>query len=291
MSTLMDVTQYLNLYRMIQSLYSYLTKNRWLNIIVAIVYYIIVVTTHKQVGRFVAQNLDRPLGRDNYNLVVTIAGIIALLVATALIQKRFRTELSTLERHKISFYFVSLLGLILIAVNVIMVVNVEIIHIAQYCVMAVLLYPLLRNFNLVMVMTTLLGALDEAYQFWYLFPKKSDYFDFNDVIINFLGVLLGLIILRSQGIKHAPNNRPWYRSSTFVISSSIIALTCIGLAAGWVSIAPPKGGEVAVVELVREYKPGFWRIIPPQVKFHVIRPLEFVILIVFLMCSYRKLGN
>ena len=56
---------------MIQSFYSYLAKNRWLNIIVALVYYVIVVTTHKQVGRFVAQNLDRHLGRDNYNLVVT----------------------------------------------------------------------------------------------------------------------------------------------------------------------------------------------------------------------------
>ena len=56
---------------MIQSFYSYLTKNRWLNIIVALVYYIIVVTTHKQVGRSVAQNFDRPLGTDNYNLAVT----------------------------------------------------------------------------------------------------------------------------------------------------------------------------------------------------------------------------
>jgi len=67
----MAVTPFLNLYRMIQSFYSYLTKNRWLNNIVALVYYIIVVTTHKQVGRFVAQNFDRPLGRDNYNLAVT----------------------------------------------------------------------------------------------------------------------------------------------------------------------------------------------------------------------------
>ena len=117
------------------------------------------------------------------------------------------------------------LGLILIAVNVIMVVNVEIIHIAQYCVMAILIYPLLRNFNLVMLSATLLGALDEAYQYWYLFPEKSDYFDFNDVIINFLGVLLGLIILRSQGIKQAPDNRPWYRSSTFIISSSIVVFS------------------------------------------------------------------
>jgi len=67
----MAATPFLNLYRMIQSFYSYLTKNRWLNTIVALVYYIIVVTTHKQVGRFVAQNFDRPLGRDNYNLAVT----------------------------------------------------------------------------------------------------------------------------------------------------------------------------------------------------------------------------
>ena len=270
---------------------NFLQNHRWINTIIALVYYIIVVTTHRQVGRFVAQNLDKPLGRENYNLLVITVGIVSLTVVILLLQKRFRLTLDSPEKLKVIAYLSLLIALIAIAINVIMVVNVEIIHIAQYCVMAILMYPLLRNFNLVMVITTILGALDEAYQYWYLFPEKSDYFDFNDVIINFLGVVLGLIIIRSQGLKSHSNHSVWYKSYSFYILIALVVISSIGLSFGYISTSPNTEDSSAIIELVRKYKPGFWRIIPPQVKFHVIRPLEFVVLILFLMGIFRKLGD
>lgn len=271
---------------------SFLSNNRWLNILIASIYYILVVTTHRQVGRFVAQNLDKPLGRDNYNLLVIVLGASLFVATLLLLQKNFRTILSSLEKRRILLYLLSLVVIIIIAINVIMVVNVEIIHILQYCLMAIILYPLLRNFNTVMIITTILGAIDEAYQYWYLFPEKSDYFDFNDVIINFLGVILGLIILRSQGFKNAVSDKKWYMSVVFYIILSISLFTIIGFLTGFISTSPPgKNDTLALIELVRKYKPGFWRIIPPQVKFHVIRPLEFLGLLILLMLSYRKIGN
>ena len=158
--------------------------------------------------------------------------------------------------------------------------------------MAIILYPLLRNFNTVMICTTLLGAVDEAYQYWYLFPEKSDYFDFNDVIINFLGVILGLIILRSQGFKSTLHGKEWYKTTAFYVIFSVVLLTLIGFSAGLISAdAPSKTDPSVFIELVRKDKPGFWRIIPPQVKFHVIRPLEFVGLLSFLLVFYRKIGK
>jgi len=271
---------------------SFLDKNKWLNVLIALIYYILVVTTHRQVGRFVAQNLDKPLGRDNYNLLVIALGTLLFVGTILLLQKNFRTSLNAIEKRRILFYLSSLILLIVAAVNVIMVVNVEIIHILQYCVMALILFPIIRDFNTVMICTTLLGALDEAYQYWYLFPEKSDYFDFNDVIINFLGVILGLIILRSQGFKSTLKEKAWYKTTTFYIIFSVVLLTLIGLYTGLISAdAPGKSYSHAFIELVRKHKPGFWRIIPPQVKFHVIRPLEFVGLISFLFVFYRKIGK
>lgn len=270
---------------------AFLERNRIFNIIIAILYYFIVVTTHKQVGRFVAQNLDKPLGRDNYNLIVIIAGISILVLMIGLVQKSFRNQLDHSEKKNLLIYLGILIALIIAAVNIIMVVNVEIIHIGQYCVMAILLFPLIRNFNQVMVITTILGALDEAYQYWYLFPEKSDYFDFNDVIINFLGVILGLILVRALGFKSVKDNRVWYKSSIFYLSISLGLLVVVGLLTGFVSATAPVGDIHATIELVREYKPGFWREIPPRVKFHVVRPLEFVIMILFLMGIFRNIGK
>jgi glycopeptide antibiotics resistance protein len=270
---------------------SYLQNHKWLNITIAIIYYLIVVTTHKKVGRLVAQNLDKPLGRDNYNLLVLLVGSSVLLFSVAFFYKRFKNNLDIREKQKVLFSLGLLLALIIVAVNVIMVVNVEIIHIAQYCVMAILVFPLLKNFNLTMLCTTILGVIDEAYQYWYLFPEKSDYFDFNDVIINFLGVILGLIIVRSQGFKSLINNKVWYKSSFFYLVIFIIIISSLGLIFGIISTSPNLEESSALIELVRKHKPGFWRIIPPQVKFHVIRPLEFVFLIFILMGLFRKLGQ
>jgi len=270
---------------------SYLSNRKLLNIFIAVIYYIIVVTTHRQVGRFIAQNLDIPLGREAYNLFVLSVGIISLLVLFFLLQKNFRNKLSSLDKKKTLGYLVYLMTLIVIAINLIMVVNVEIIHIAQYCVMAILLFPLLRNFNIVLFYTTILGGLDEAFQHWYLFPDKSNYYDFNDVLINFLGACLGLIILKSQGLSDIKKTSQWYKSSIFWTILMIIGTYIIGTVTGLISIMPVEDSDPAIITLIRKYEPGFWRELPPNVKFHIVRPVEFFILIIILMCSFVKLGK
>lgn len=272
-------------------LVSFLAKRKLFNIVIAVTYYLIVVTTHRQVGRFISQNLDIPYGRDAYNLIVLSIGIISLLLVVFFLQKNFRNKLSKAEQKKTLAYFLYLIILITIAINLIMVVNVEIIHIAQYCVMAILMFPLLKNYNMVMFYTTILGGLDEAFQYWYLFPEKSNYYDFNDIIINFLGVCLGMIILRSQGIAETRSSPKWYKSNIFWSIIGMIGIYIVGTAAGWISIMPVENEDPALISLIRKYEPGFWRELPPQVKFHIIRPLEFIVLIIILMCSFVKIGK
>ena len=266
--------------------------NKLILLLISLVYYVVVVTTHQVVGRFVAQNLDKPLGRDNYNLVVMAVGLLSIIAVVLILRKPFKNNLTASDKRRIWFFSALLAVLIVTAVNVIMVVNVEIIHIAQYCVLALLLFPVLRNYNLVMLVTTILGALDEAYQYWYLFPEWSDYYDFNDVIINFLGVVLGLIIVRIYGGEAVSTSKTWYKTSFFYILMTLVLLSAIGLLSGFITLQPPSGdADQGVLHLVRKYKPGFWRIIPPQVKFHVVRPFEFVCIMAVLMGVFSQVGS
>jgi len=271
---------------------SLLKANKFFDVVFALVYYIIVVTTHKPVGRFVAQNLDMPLGREKYNLLVVLLSLVMLLLLVFSLKKSFKSLLSQSEQKKVLTYLGFLFLIIVISFNMIVVVNVEVIHIAQYCIMAILLFPLIKSYNHVMVFTTILGVLDEAYQYWYLFPEKSDYFDFNDVIINFTGVILGLIILRSQGVRQENERAKWIKSPLFYLFIFLTFIILLGFKLNLISITPnTDDAPTALIELVRIHKPGFWRIIPPNVKFHVIRPIEFVFLILGLMFCFRKLGD
>lgn len=263
-------------------------KNRLLNLILLIAYYILVVTTHQKVGRFVAQNLDIPLGRENYNLLVSAISIASLLLISAVLYKHLKA-LSKGGLQKVVAYSILTILLIVIILNTILVINVELIHVAQYCVLALLMYPLLLNFKEVMFLGTFLGALDEAYQYWILFPKKSHYLDYNDMILDFTGVVLGLVILRALNYT---NMKVWHplRSIGF-LSIVIVAITAaVGGLTGNIHFSLVEG-EVPGLKLVRQMKPGFWAEVPPKVKFHIVRIYEFVPIMIVLFITYFNLGN
>jgi len=75
----------------------------------------------------------------------------------------------------------------------------EILHIALYAVLGIFLFAVLRFklnglrlFISVAVLTTLFGILDEGIQF--MLPNR--YFDMNDILINSVGGLMALIVIR-----------------------------------------------------------------------------------------------
>ncbi|MBT8233419.1 MAG: hypothetical protein HKO66_00850 [Saprospiraceae bacterium] len=253
--------------------------------LIALTFYVLVVSQHLEFGKFLAKTLDKPLGRETYNLIV-LSGSIFLLIAFLFWFYKGWKQLPKTDQNRLLKYVLFSIVFIVIALKVIIVVNVELIHILQYAIMAILLFPLIGHYNETLFWTNVLGALDELYQYIYLSPEKADYFDFNDVIINLLGVALGLIILRSKGILGFRKVPKGVKSPQFIALSITALIIGILFLIEQLTIYPSAYDHPVLFEFIRDFKPGFWRIVHPNVNFHVVQPLEGMIILVLLFAFY-----
>jgi len=241
---------------------------------------------HLKFGKFVARTLDVPLGRDNYNLI--ILGLATALCLGFLFWFYKGLKHTSPKERKITIaYLLLTLVLIIVSINVIMVINIELIHIVQYAIFAILLFPLIGRYFDVLFWTTFFGALDELYQYMYLAPTSTDYFDINDVIINMLGAAMGLILVRSQGVFQNKADKPMLKSSWFWGIAAIFGIIFTLWITSQLTFYP--NGEDVMFEFIRDFQPGFWRKIHPNVLFHVIQPLEGLVILILLFISYKKI--
>lgn len=266
---------------------SFISRQKGVGIAIALVYYILVVSLHLEFGKFIARTLDVPLGRNTYNLIVLILASILLGAFLIWFFRGIRQQ-SKYDNKVTMFYLGVTIALIIISINVIMVVNVELIHVLQYAILAILLFPIVGRYYDVLFWTTFFGAVDELYQYLYLAPTATDYYDINDVIINMLGAVMGLLLLRSQGISERLKKVKWQQSSWLKgltgLSILILTLWLIGQLTFY-----PTDDEV-IFEFIRDFTPGFWREIPPKVLFHVIQPLEGAIILISLFVFYKNIA-
>jgi len=271
------------------SLLNYLSTHRKLAVFISACYFLLVVLPHELVGKVIERTLDIPLGRDAYNLlIVLIAGLSTLF----LIYWLFR-NLKNFSRKDQSLLWVLLstdLILIVVSLFTIVVINIELIHVLQYAIMAILVFPILHNYRETLFWCSLLGALDELYQYMVLAPDKNDYFDFNDVIINLLGVALGLILIRAKGYISTKHFRSYFTSPASIAILSISLILVVGMIIGCFDVISDPEESNVLFSFIKEDKPGFWRELPPNVKFHVIRPLEGLIILSLLFNVFKNIG-
>jgi len=267
-------------------IYDWLKTHKIANVFLAIIYYLLVVLPHEEVGIWVAQTLDQPYGRDTYNLIILVLGSLGLFGYLWTLWSGVK-QLKEGKR-KVWFAFLMTLFFIILSFNTLLVVNVEIIHFVQYAILAILLFPLFHNYQDTLFYAMVLGAIDEGYQYFVLAPLRTDYFDFNDVIIDLIGAALGLLLLWASGIKDKITNKSWLQSPTFIGFSILILAVIISYSTGLLAIFPAKGEEQAPILLVRKIQKSFWTIIHPNVKFHVITPLEGVLILGCLFNFYGR---
>lgn len=125
-----------------------------------------------------------------------------------------------------------------------------------------------------LALTTLLGAVDELVQYLWITASYSHYYDFNDVLVNLLAAVLGVMMyygFRSPPVlRSATGRRTW-------AAYGLVGVLCVVLAAGAgrVQLAPrgpvPPGGVVVSAQgtptlylqrqpgLYNRWHPGAWR--------------------------------
>ncbi|MDZ7740344.1 MAG: hypothetical protein U5Q03_00930 [Bacteroidota bacterium] len=165
----------------------FLYHHKSLNLLLAGLYYLLVVLPHEWFGKIIADAFNQ-MGRNVYQLLMLSFAVVFILIYLYFISRIL------LKRHEfISYLFLFvLIFLTAISYPLIIIHYVEAIHFLQYAVLALLLFPLLRNYYKVIFWGLLLGFADEAYQHFYLDPG-SKYFDFNDVLLNGDRAVLGVI--------------------------------------------------------------------------------------------------
>ncbi|MCB0476370.1 MAG: hypothetical protein KDC69_11885, partial [Flavobacteriaceae bacterium] len=171
-------------------------------LLVLIAYYLSVVLPHKRFGAFLNDVVFKGVARDQYNLIVLIG---AILVFTGLLIIFFKNTAYSKERNKLRIYLLFNTLFAIVVVKTLFVINIELIHFPQYALFAILVFPLARCYNSTLLWSFQAGALDEAYQYFYLAPNDTSYYDFNDLITNLVGASFGLIFLKSFGVKEKQN--------------------------------------------------------------------------------------
>lgn len=265
----------------------WLYHKRAIHLLLVVSYFLLVVLPHEQVGLLVV-HIFKGYTRDAYNFAILIIGLIGLAIYFVPVLKNiYKGQDKPLKL----FYLLTTLIFVVIVFNVLVVVNVEIIHFLQYGLMAILLFPLTQRYGETLFWATLLGAIDEAYQYLYLAPDRTQYYDFNDVIINLLGAALGLVFLRSMDLGQIGVKRQrWiWTIPTFTIGI-ITMLVFILWKIGILFVYPPIEELTNIILLVKKVPTGFWSI-DPYATFHIVEPLEGIVILTLLFCFYSGLGK
>ena len=149
------------------------------------------------------------------------------------------------------------------------------------------MFSINQQLSSTLIWTTIAGAIDEAYQYFYLAPKDTFYYDMNDVVTNLLGAVFGLLFLWSFKIPNM-NQVPFWKSTGFygiaIIPIFILLLTLLGI----LSIHP---SDETPYQLLRKWPEGFWTNANHGVIYHIIQPIEGTLITVGLWGLYYKIGR
>jgi hypothetical protein len=182
-------------------------------------YIIFVVTQHETVQGIlgpIADRLGRPLF---YNLM----GAGALLWGAALSGTFWFWSRASAARNPLRIAMASALLLTIASFFVLTVNNAEIVHYPQYAILAVLLFRSCLSVGDTVAWCTLVGLLDEGYQYFVLHPTWGVPWDFNDVTLDICGAWLGALWIASSYKAVQQPNPLWWRRAGIIGISSFVA--------------------------------------------------------------------
>jgi len=247
-------------------------------IITSLIYFALVIFPHEWVGVNVT-SLFSSMSRAQFDSIILVGSLILLIcvflfIAKILWRHRDRTLLIT--------YFALTLLLIWLTNSFLFVINIESVHYIQYAIGSLLIFGIIGHYFSTLFICFLIALFDEAYQYFYLSPHRTDYFDINDIITDFLGAAFGLLILKTFSIREWGNASKKMLNGFVIPLVLVLALLLFALSTNFLSIYPSDDKYM----LVREMQEGFWSKVPPKVTYHVVGPAEGSLILPALFLLY-----
>jgi hypothetical protein len=206
---------------------------------------------------------DALAGRMGFAAYDRLASTGAAVLAVGLVGVLAWYRLSTVVWASLA----AALGAAVAARQWLMVANIENIHYPQYALMVFMLWRGGLSVEASFLGATVLGALDEGYQFLFLPYGRPTYFDWNDIVLNALGAAFGVLLIQ-------PYRRPGALPRS--IGRAITVVLGLGFLAALL-VSPPT--------------PPFFRVAPTGRHFHVLSASEALGVIGLLWFTIRRLTS
>lgn len=265
----------------------FLGRNKIIAVLLATVVYFCIVAFHEVITEL-AIRVRNAIGRDEYNEYLAYGFLLILLpVIAILFYKSFRGSQRFLKLALSAI----VMAMIIFSFRFLMVYSIEAIHFVEYALVAIILLPVLRSYRETVFWITILGILDELFQYRFLTPN-FEYFDFNDITLNLLGAGAGVLLVFVLGSNAIILRRvKWYRSPAFLTGAGILAFFCILLLTGKMSVDPVEtSGSVAWFSLNRKSMPAeFWTTAYPGRVFHILKTFEGIAMLTILLTVFSML--
>jgi hypothetical protein len=262
----------------------WLGKNKTITILLGIILYFSIVTFHDEITTL-AIKVRNAIGRDRYNSYLAYIFLALLMVVISYITWHiYRVKQKLLNTILIAL----ITGMMLFSFRFLMVYSIEAIHFVEYMMLAIILLPVLKSYGETVFWVTILGIIDELFQYFFLVPN-FEYFDINDNVLNLLGAGTGAItvfILADDAIDL--HRFKWYRSPAIITGLGLLALFLLLLWTGRMTINPTEvPGSDNWFSLNRKAMPdAFWEEAYPGRRFHILRPFEGIAVIYLLFTGF-----
>lgn len=260
------------------SIISWLRVHKTPALLITIFYFLLVVLPHKWVGHQVTL-LFVGVPRKRYDLIILVIILVLLLIIFASIFRKLKQHE---EKWKLIFYYIFTIECMILTTRFLFFLNVESVHYFQYGVAVILLFTLFENYFVALIAAFIFALIDEGYQYFYLFPEATNYFDLNDIITDLLGAAFGLLVLKTFKVTESRSLISYKKS--FFLPLLILVISFVGLLQTNILSVYPSTDKFM---LVKEMEQGFWTASAPPVSiFHVARPVEGLLILIFLFVTY-----
>jgi len=266
------------------------SERRLFTVILCGVYLVLVVLLHKPVSN-VFDWMRAVLSFKVYNQALLHVSLLIAFVFAVFVGLKVKS--SGRRSSKIMCWLFTAL-LVVASYKLLIVFNIEMIHYPQYAIPTVLIFALVMNYRKTVLWTTLIGALDEAYQAFVIYRDNNDvYLDFNDIILNLVGAGIGVALIYTLTEMGGPRPEGSHKSRRkfmfpFFLTTALILIAAIFLhMSGLMQFYPGAKSVAALIVLSRKpASAGFWTVPTVGKLFHILTPTEGILSIAALIGCY-----
>ncbi len=243
--------------------------------------------TFVNISILVMNNYSLPV----YNILVrNVFGGLGFVLFVFLLFKITKSN----QKLLLLFYLFSVAVLMGIHAAFLFEMNIEIIHAIEYALLALLMYSFTGRYGAAIIFCIPVMLIDEWRQYLVLYPGYTQYFEFNDIVMDVLGCGFAMLALKISGVEFSGKNvAVFYKRAEFiflaifVFSFFILLQTCV------FSAHIKYSCNNTLIPLSKLENPdSFWQIHSfTKATYHVLSPVNGMLIITALCLFFMALDG